>query len=326
MVFNPILVSLEWYHWLIIGGGIFLFVSLLFGIWITFETARRVYLHTLSTKMGGDWKRVCSAPDNPEQMKMWNDGIEFMKNYEDKKIDVQIENDGLKLYGEFYNFGKKKTALFLCGRCECALYAYFYAKPYLESGYNLLFIDPRAHGLSKGQYSTVGIKESEDALAWMKYIAKEYQQEKFVLHCVCVGGAAGLLAVTSKDNPDLVEKIVVDGLFKTFLESYKRHYCDLGHKTFPVFYQIWFWFRVYTGVSVKRSNPHECVKKLHIPILFIHTKNDKFSLPQYAEEMYKDCTSEKKQLVWFDSGTHSHIRNNDMEKYDSTIKNFLTNN
>ena len=128
-----ILASLQAYQWVLIGVGIFVLISLLFGVWITFETARRVYLHTLSTKMGESWGRVCSAPNNPEQMKMWNDGIEYMKQFVDHKEDVQITNDGLKLFGEFYNFGKKKTALFLCGRCECALYAYYYAKPYIES-------------------------------------------------------------------------------------------------------------------------------------------------------------------------------------------------
>ena len=318
------LATLQPYHWIIIGVGIFLLVSLLFGLWITFETARRVYLHTLSTKMGGEWKRECSLPENECQMNMWNKGLEYMAQYSDKKEDVQIENDGLKLCGEFYNFGSKKTVLFLCGRCECAWYAYYYAKPYVESGYNLLFIDPRAHGLSQGQYSTVGIKESQDALAWMKYINEAKGGQKFTLHCVCVGGAAGLLAATSANNNDLVEKIVLDGVFVNFKESYKRHYCDLGHKTFPVFYQIWFWFRVYTGVSVKLSSPLDAVKKLNIPVLFLHTKNDKFSLPEKAQLVFDACSSKDKSIVWFDEGYHSHIRDHATEKYDDAVKSFLT--
>ena len=128
-----IFASLQPIHWIFIGVGIFLLVSLLFGVWITFETARRVYLHTLSTKMGESWGRVCSAPDNPEQMQMWNDGIAYMKQFEDKKEEVSIINDGLKLCGEYFDFGSKKTALFLCGRCECAFYAYYYAQPYIEA-------------------------------------------------------------------------------------------------------------------------------------------------------------------------------------------------
>ena len=66
-----ILTSLPaWAFWLIIGVSIFVGVSLLFGLWIIFETARRVYLHTLSKKYAGGWGRVCSAPNNPEQVKM----------------------------------------------------------------------------------------------------------------------------------------------------------------------------------------------------------------------------------------------------------------
>lgn len=320
-----ILTSLPaWAFWLIIGVSIFVGVSLLFGLWIIFETARRVYLHTLSKKYAGGWGRVCSAPNNPEQVKMWDDGLAYMAQFAKQKHDVQIENDGLKLYGEFYDFGSKKTALFLAGRCECLMYSYFYAKPYKESGYNLLFIDPRSHGLSEGKLSTVGIKESTDVLAWMKYIAKEFNQESFALHCVCVGGATGLLAITNKDNPGLVERITIDGAFTNFKESYRRHYVDLGHKIFPVFHLIWMWFRIYTGVSVMESNPEKCLSTLELPVLFIHSKNDKYSVPENAEKMFNNCPSAKKQIVWFSEGTHSHIRNNATEKYDQAIKDFLT--
>ena len=252
-------------------------------------------------------------------------GGEQEVQFKDKKHDVSIEHDGLKLYGEFYDFGKKKTALFLCGRCECLMYAYYYAKPYIESGLNVLFIDQRAHGYSEGQLSTVGIKESEDVVAWMKFIKDEYKQESFILHCVCVGGSSGLLATVSPNNPGLVEKIVVDGVFINFKESYRRHYLDLGHKIFPVFHLIWFWFRVYTGVSVNKASPFECVKKLDCPILFIHTKKDKYSLPENAQKVFDNTKTDKKYLVWFDVGSHSHIRNHATERYDETIKDFLTN-
>lgn len=319
-----ILVNLTWYHWVIIGVSIFLLSSLLFSIWLVFAIARRVYLHTLSNKMGEGWGRVCSAPNNPEQVKMWDEGIEFMSQYSKYKKEVSITNDGLKLMGELYDFGHKKTATFLCGRCECLIYAYYYAKPYLESGYNLLFVDPRGHGFSEGHYSTVGIKEGEDIVAWMNYIHNNFKQEKFVLHCVCVGGSAGTIAYNFKNGKELIEKIVFDGVFINFLESYKRHYVDLGHKKFPVFYLIWFWFKMYTGQSVKKASPLNNIKTIDIPVLFIHTKNDKYSLPENAVKVFDACPSKNKKLVWFTEGSHSHIRNNALEKYDKTIKDFLT--
>lgn len=324
MILPLFLVNLEWYHWLIIGVGIFLLSSLLFSIWLVFAIARRVYLHTLSKRYEGGWGRQCSAPNNPEQVKMWDDGVEYMSQFINKKHDVSITHDGLKLVGEFYDFGAKKTTLFLCGRCECLMYGYFYAKPYIESGYNVLFIDPRAHGLSEGELSTVGIKESEDALAWMKYIKETFHQESFTVHCVCVGGSAGLLAATSPNNTGLIDKVVVDGVFINFKESYRRHYIDLGHKVFPVFHLIWFWFRMYNKVSVNLASPLNCVKKLDMPILFIHTKADKYSLPENAEVVYNATKTKDKTFVWFTEGSHSHIRNNATEKYDKAIKDFLT--
>ena len=109
-----IFANLLWYHWLLIVVGALVASMILFSIWLVFAISRRVYLHTLSKKMSeGGWKRECSSPNNPEQMKMWNDGIEYMSQFQKQKTDICIENDGLKLYGEFYNFGNKKTVLFL---------------------------------------------------------------------------------------------------------------------------------------------------------------------------------------------------------------------
>ena len=323
MVFTNIFANLLWYHWLIIGLGIFVLFNIGFMLWFTFETARRVFLHTLSRIKSGGWGRECSAPDNPEQMAMWNEGIEYMKQFEDKKEEVQIENDGLKLYGEFYNFGGTKTVIFLCGRCECLIYGYYYAKPYRESGYNLLFIDPRAHGLSEGLFNTCGIKESQDVLAWMKFIRDTKLQKSFTLHCVCVGGATGLLAATDPKNENYIDKMVFDGVFMNFLDSYSRHYVALGHKKFPVFYQVWFWFKAYNHVSIKKSNPLECIKKVDFPVLFLHCRNDQFSIPDNLSKVYEACPSKEKSIVWFEEGSHSHIRNHDMEKYDSAVKEFV---
>ena len=54
------------------------------------------------------------------------------------------------------------------------------------------------------------------------------------------------------------------------------------------------------------------------------SKNDKYSVPENAEILFNETKSEKKEIAWFDFGTHSHIRNQNPELYDDTIKNFLT--
>ena len=66
------------------------------------------------------------------------------------------------------------------------------------------------------------------------------------------------------------------------------------------------------------------MKSVDIPLLFIHSKNDKYSLPENMEIVYNTAKTDKKKIVWFEEGTHSHIRNNATEKYDGAIKDFLT--
>lgn len=323
MFMFPIFPSLLWYHWVIIGVGALLFAGLVFSIILTMYIAREVYFHTLAKRNDDDWGRVCSAPDNEEQMTMWNRGLEWGEVNKAHKTDVNITSkDGLKLFGEFFDFGNKKTAIILSGRCECAWYGYYYAFPYQKAGYNMLFIDARAHGLSEGRYSTVGLRESEDVVQWMEYLKDNFGQNSFALHCICVGGSTGILAAETEFGKEYVHKIVIDGGFINFKESYRNHYIAQGHALFPVYYEIWFWFRHYTGLSASKSNPLKEIKNIKSPVLFIYSKQDIYSLPEKGQMLVDACPTEK-VVKWFDKGPHSHVRLHNEEEYDQTIISFV---
>ena len=103
----PIFASLVWYHWVIIGVGALLLAGLIFSIILTMYIAREVYFHTLAKRNDSDWGRVCSAPDHPEQIAMWNQGLEWGKENEKHKKEISITSkDGLKLFGEFFDSDK----------------------------------------------------------------------------------------------------------------------------------------------------------------------------------------------------------------------------
>lgn len=316
-------ILLQFYHYIFIVVGALLLSGFFFSIWLVFAIAQRVYWHTLTRMKDTDWRRECSKKDNEEQAKMWDDGIAYMSQFQDKKEELEITSfDHLKLCAEYYDFHQDKTVIFLCGRCECLIYAYYYAKPYVDMGYNLLFVDQRAHGNSEGKYSTVGILENKDIMKWIDYLKLNKKQSNFYFHCVCVGGVSGSLVASNDQYKDDIKGLVLDGAFLNFEESYKRHYVHLGHKTFPVFYLIWFWFKYYTKQSVKLSSPYNALPNVKCPTLFLHGKQDIFSLAKNAEILYARSGSEKKQIVYFDEGSHSHLRNNNIEKYDQSIINF----
>ncbi|MBR2447869.1 MAG: hypothetical protein IKB29_02675, partial [Clostridia bacterium] len=61
---------------LLLGGLIFMFIY-------TYPISKKVYKTQLVRTDSSKWARVCSAPENEEQLKMWNDGIKWADLYRD---------------------------------------------------------------------------------------------------------------------------------------------------------------------------------------------------------------------------------------------------
>lgn len=290
---------------------------------ITYPISKNVYKEQLVKTSPDKWMRVCSAPDNEEQLEMWNIGLEWGEKNKDSVEEVHIENDSLNLYGEYYDFGSNKCVIVLPGRCECLQYSYYFAKPYQESNMNVLVIDSRCHGKSDGKYSTIGVGEARDLKAWMRFMEKEKGIKSFWLHGICIGSAAALLAVTSDDCTKNIGGIVLEGCFINFRESFKQHMVEKKKPIFPVLDLVMMHIRRHTKTDVMKSSPIKVIDKIHYPILFLFGKKDIFSLPEKSKILFEKCSSDKKKIVWFDKGGHSHLRINNTEKYDNAIKEFI---
>ncbi len=288
-----------------------------------FFIALKVYKKELVRTDKSKWNRECSAPDNEEQLRMHNTGLDYMEPFKGNIKEVKIENDGLNLYGEFFDFGSKKTAILLQGRTESLLYCYYYAKPYKEAGFNILVVDSRAHGNSDGIYNCVGLKEYKDIIKWATFIHDEYKQEEIIIHGICIGASTALYA--SFYGPDYIRAVITDGMYINFYETFKNHMIVDHRPIFPFLGEIAFIMRLKAGVNIKKG-PLNIIDKYHKPILFLYSKEDKFSLPNKSEILFNKCSSENKKIVWFDKGAHSHIRINNTEKYDDSIKEFIKDN
>ena len=280
-----------------------------------------VYDATLTLKNKEKWGRVVSVQEVP-QIQMDEEGMQWHYQNKDHKIDVHITRDGLNLYGEYYDFGFDKAVMVLSGRTESLRYGYYFAIPYAKAGFNVLVVDPRAHGYSDGKYNTVGFEESKDAIAWVNYISKEFNVQSFVLHGICIGAAGGMLAITSSECPECVKVLVTEGMFPKFWESMKNNLIERKRMFFPILQFIDLWMRLKTGHSMKKG-PIDFISKMDKPLLMLQSKVDKYSLSQNAEKMFAMCPSDEKRLVLFESGDHSLLRFTHTEKYDSEITNFL---
>lgn len=303
----------------------FLLISLaLFGIASFFIVAHILYKMHLCRKNKKAWGRECSS-EHPLLRQMYDEGVDWAQEHELQKKELHIVNAGLNLYGEYYDFGFKRAVIVVPGRTEALRYSYYFAKPYVESGFNVLAIDQRSHGESDGKYNTLGFEEHKDVIAWGKLLHESYGVETIVLHGNCIGCSCCVQVLTNPHCPPYFAGMVAEGMYPNFYESFKNHMIEMKRPVHPCIDLVDMWMRVYTGHTMKKG-PADFVGELHKPLLMLHSLEDGYSLPDEAQKLYDRCASESKQLIWFDKGEHSQIRVNNTDRYDASIKSFLLEN
>ncbi len=267
---------------------------------------------------------ACTYTDNEEQVIMWNTGLEWAEPFKDKKEIIEIENMGLKLHAEYYDFGSDTCIISIPGRSEGLMYGYYFDIPYQrDMGMNVLAVDPRSHGESEGKFHSLGHYEHMDLDKWITLLEERYGIKKVFLHCICVGTCTGLLMAINGKKRENVKGIITEGAFVTFKETFREHIKYEGKPTFPVLQLCMHHIEKNTDAKIMAESPQELVKKLETPILFLHSREDRFSLPDKTAKMFETCTSKNKKIVWFDKGSHSHLRINNEAEYDRVIKEFV---
>ena len=295
-----------------------------FLLWVTslFVASYCAYTQTLKRRSQEHWGRETPTNLTPQAREMYDIGLRWGEENEGYKKDVHIQRSGCNLYGEYYDFGSDKCAMILSGRTEGLRYGYYFAIPYAKCGYNILVVDARAHGLSDGEYNTVGFEESLDDIEWVKFLQREYGIRSVVFHGICIGAAGGMYVLTGENCPDCIDGIVTEGMFANFAESVKNHMIEQKRPTLFMIGLIDMWMKKYTGHSM-RVGPINVIEKLDKPLLMLHSKEDIYSTPEYAQKLYDLAGTENKQLVWFEKGRHSMLRITDTERYDNAIVAFL---
>lgn len=276
-------------------------------------------------------QRTSKTKHRPEEAKrkskrdelheMYAIGNSWAKKEETYKETVFVQNGELKLYGEFFDFGFDKAVIIIPGHSKECTYSYYYAEPYKALGFNILVIDNRCNGLSDGKYLTFGIKEYTDILLWGKFLHDNYQIQSILLHGICIGAATALFAMTSTP-PSYFIGMIADGIYSTFYEIFLQYVITFHQPLFPVPQVLFFMVKQISKIDAKNTGPAFCIEQLQKPILFIHSIEDKYSLPANAENLFERCTSPKR-IAWFEKGSHSHIRINNETYYDQEIGDFI---
>ena len=265
------------------------------------------------------WSRENVEIIDDTQQFIYDEGDRWFEKYGPMRKDVSIVSDGFRLAGEYYDFGYDTAVIVVPGRMETVRYTHYYAEAWRKAGVNVLLIDNRSHGHSEGRFNALGFREYRDILRWAEYLHDSLANRQVVFYGLCIGSQTCLFAAVSENCPEYVTGLVVDGLFGRFGDSYKIHVTERGHKAFPTYYITMFIERLMTGARPITDGPYKRIHLLKKPVLFLHSRKDQYSLAPITEQLFEECPSKKKEIVWFEEGQHSRIRLKNTERYDAAI-------
>ena len=303
--------------WILIGlAGFFLVLAPLVII------PSGIYFILLVRTRKSKWTRKCSLPRDREITEMFHTGMDWARQYGAHKREVSVYSGKYHLFGEYFDFGFDRAAIIIAGRTETLLYSYYFAEPYRAAGYNVLVIDNRSHGKSDGRLNSLGYHEHRDILRWAQMLHDDCGNRQVMLHGICIGASNALFALTADDCPDYMQGMVSEGMFTCFYESLYYHIKEMKQPMQPSLAEVRGYMKLFTGYDIKKDGPVFRIHKLKKPILMLQSREDKYSLPSRAKDLYDLCTAPKR-LVYFRKGAHSHIKINAPEKYDGVIIDFL---
>ncbi len=307
----------------IILGSIIATLGILIPMLVTRKVAKKLFISQWMRTSYWQYQRQCSNTKIPYHLDMYLQGLSWRDENKKYIKTVHVVNDGLNLYGEYYNFGFKKSVIVIPGRSETCYYGCYYAEVFKKAGYNVLTFDPRGHGISDGKYFTLGIYESKDVIKWAKLLHEEFDQQGICLYGICGGATCACFTLTDKDCPKYIDAFISDGMFYSFFETYRQHIKERKKAVYPVIWHFFDYFKKYAKVDPYSAAPHKMIDKIDVPLLIINGEDDVFALPKYATNLYNLAASKDKTLAIIPNARHSHVRYDNKYEYDYVVYNFL---
>lgn len=256
-----------------------------------------------------------------EYRQMMQEGEAWLKAQDMETVHI-LSHDGLKLAGHFLDVGAKKTIILFHGYRSRAFRDFSCVGEYYRGlGFNLLFIDQRAHEESEGVHITFGVKERLDCVRWAEYIDRRVGGE-IILDGLSMGATTVLMASGEK-LPESVKGIIADcGFTSPQAIMLKVMEKDLKIRCRPLFHLVALMVRLRAGFAVDEYSTVEAVKKNRLPILFIHGTGDKFVPCEMTKAAYEACASEK-MLVLVENAGHGTSYLKEPETCKSALNDFL---
>ena len=235
--------------------------------------------------------------------------------------DLYINSfDNLKLHALFINNNTNKTIICVHGyKAKNGLYDFGMSASFLNSlGYNLLFVDNRAHGLSQGKYIGFGVLDSIDVNSWVDYLVTNMNQETIILYGMSMGAATVLNTKNNKVNSIIADCGFASGYDEVAYQIKKMYHLP----SFPLVPISNILLKLLAKYSLKDKEAYKSIKNYHNNLLIIHGGKDRFVSTGDAYKIFDNATCHKKLLI-VPGASHAKSYLKDTKLYEQTFKEFL---
>ena len=306
------------------GAAVLAVLTLLIASYLAF---RMIIKGNHGKSIGNDEKLLTQVmgPDYEDWLKFI---LEATPEYEKlEKIPVTVTTfDNLKLQGEFVASDTESTKTIICmhGYRSAPKNEFARMVPFMRrAGFNLLFVNHRAHGPSEGKYIGFGTLDHKDTIKWIEAVEKLVPGGDIFLYGMSMGAATVMNACGLDNLPSSVKGAVQDCGFTSPWDVISFQVKRLFRfSSFPLVNLINLFCKVFAKYSLKKPTTTESVSMSSVPILFIHGDNDLF-VPTYMSEVnYRACTAPKRKLI-VDNAGHAMSYYKNPELYEETFLSFL---
>ncbi|PLT28255.1 alpha/beta hydrolase [Peribacillus deserti] len=216
----------------------------------------------------------------------------------------------------------RKWMVFCHGITESKINSIKYMNMFVKRGFNAVIYDHRRHGESGGVTSSYGHYEKYDLAAVINELRKREGEDIIVgIHGESMGAVTALLyAGMMEDRADFY---IADCPFSDFTEQLKHNLrSEVPLPPWMVLPIGRFFLKMRDRYSIEEVSPIKYVENIKKPVLFIHSADDTFILPEMSTDLYQ-AKQGPKRLFIARKGAHAQSYNENKQDYEQAIDEFL---
>lgn len=228
--------------------------------------------------------------------------------------------DNIKLSGLLIYRPLSKYTLLIChGYRQAKEFLYQFAD--LASDCSIFLFDLRAHGLSEGKKISFGYHEYKDVKTAYDFLIKDHRTKNKPI--IALGLSMGCFAILKAYSSGCkFSGLILDSCFVQLSDQIVRKLKIPSWFSGITNFFSDFIFSLYLGVSLKQIKPIDYISEVSIPILIIHSEDDKIVSVENAYKLFDKIRCQKK--LWIvQQARHAFIHETSPNEYKKQINEFI---